>query len=106
MSRISASRARPNARSRMRRAGCLARPGRPSLATARAQRASLQPKQRVCCTYSGVGMAIQIQQEQMGTLRILGLSGRLDTETAVDVELALQDLLAAGERHFLLDLGA
>jgi len=51
-------------------------------------------------------MAIQIQQEQMGTLRILGLSGRLDTETAVDVELALQDLLAAGERHFLLDLGA
>jgi anti-anti-sigma factor len=51
-------------------------------------------------------MAIAIQQEQMGTLRILGLSGRLDTETAVDVELALQDLLAAGERHFLLDLGA
>ena len=50
-------------------------------------------------------MAIQIQQEQMGTLRILGLSGRLDTETAVDVELALQDLLAAGERHFLVDLG-
>ena len=50
-------------------------------------------------------MAIAIQQEQMGTLRILGLSGRLDTETAVDVELALQDLLAAGERHFLVDLG-
>lgn len=50
-------------------------------------------------------MAIDIQQEQLGTLRILGLSGRLDTETAVDVELALQDLLGAGERQFLIDLG-
>jgi|SRR5579859_304935 len=50
-------------------------------------------------------MAIDIKQEQLGTLRILGLSGRLDTETAVDVELALQDLLGAGERQFLIDLG-
>jgi anti-anti-sigma factor len=49
-------------------------------------------------------MAIEIQQELIGTLRILGLTGRLDTETAVDVELALQDLLAAGERQFLIDL--
>ena len=49
-------------------------------------------------------MAIEIQQELLGTLRILGLSGRLDTETAVDVELALQDLLGAGERQFLIDL--
>ena len=49
-------------------------------------------------------MAIEIQQEQIGTVRLLALSGRLDTETAVDVELALQDLLAAGEREFLIDL--
>jgi anti-anti-sigma factor len=49
-------------------------------------------------------MAIEIQQEQVGSVRVLDLSGRLDTETAVDVELALQDLLAAGEREFLIDL--
>ena len=49
-------------------------------------------------------MAIQIEQEQVGSVRVLELSGRLDTETAVDVELALQDLLAAGEREFLIDL--
>ena len=50
-------------------------------------------------------MAIEIRQEQQGTVRVLALAGRLDTETAVDVELALQDLLAAGERHFLIDMG-
>jgi len=49
-------------------------------------------------------MAIEIQQEQQGTVRILALGGRLDTETAADVELALQDLLNAGERHFLIDM--
>ena len=49
-------------------------------------------------------MAIEIQQEQQGTTRILALSGRLDTDTSADVELALQDLLGAGERNFLIDL--
>lgn len=49
-------------------------------------------------------MAIQIAQEQLDGVRILALSGRLDTETAADVELALQDLLAAGERRYLVDL--
>lgn len=49
-------------------------------------------------------MAIQITQELHGTTRIMALSGRLDTETAADVELALQDLLAAGERNILVDL--
>jgi len=49
-------------------------------------------------------MAIEIQQEQQGTVRVLALGGRLDTETAADVELALQDLLNAGERHFLVDM--
>ena len=49
-------------------------------------------------------MAIQITQEQQDGVRILALSGRLDTETAADVELTLQDLLAAGENRFLFDL--
>jgi anti-anti-sigma factor len=49
-------------------------------------------------------VAIEIQQEQQGTTRILALSGRLDTDTSADVELALQDLLGAGERNFLIDL--
>lgn len=49
-------------------------------------------------------MAIQITQEQQDGVRILALSGRLDTETAADVELTLQDLLAAGETRFLFDL--
>ena len=49
-------------------------------------------------------MAIEIQQEQEGTTRILALSGRLDTDTSADVELTLQDLLGAGERNFLIDL--
>jgi anti-anti-sigma factor len=49
-------------------------------------------------------VAIEIQQEQQGTTRILALSGRLDTDTSADVELTLQDLLAAGERNFLIDL--
>ncbi len=49
-------------------------------------------------------MAIEIEQEQIGSVRVLALSGRLDTETAVDVELALQDLFAAGEREYVIDL--
>ena len=49
-------------------------------------------------------MAIQIAQELQDGVRILALSGRLDTETAADVELVLQDLLAAGERRYLVDL--
>jgi anti-anti-sigma factor len=49
-------------------------------------------------------MSIEIQQEQQDSVRVLALSGRLDTETAVDVELALQDLTGAGERNFLIDL--
>lgn len=49
-------------------------------------------------------MAIEIHQEKHDDVCILALSGRLDTETAADVELALQDLLAAGEKRFLVDL--
>jgi anti-anti-sigma factor len=49
-------------------------------------------------------VALEIRQEQEGSVRVLTLSGRLDTETAADLELSLQDLLGAGERFFLLDL--
>jgi anti-anti-sigma factor len=49
-------------------------------------------------------VAIEIEQEQVGSVRVLALNGRLDTETAVDVELALQDLVAAGEREYVIDL--
>ena len=49
-------------------------------------------------------MAIDIQQEDVDGTRILALTGRLDTETSADVELTLQDLMAAGERNFLIDM--
>ena len=51
-------------------------------------------------------MSIEIQQDQQGAVRILALSGRLDTETSADLELALQDLQATGATHFLIDLTA
>ena len=50
-------------------------------------------------------MALGIRQDESDTIRVLTLSGRLDTETAADLELAMQDLLGAGERDFLIDLG-
>jgi anti-anti-sigma factor len=49
-------------------------------------------------------MTIEIRQEEIGEIRILVLSGRLDTETSADLELALQDLQAAGAKHFVIDL--
>jgi len=49
-------------------------------------------------------MAFAIQQDQQGAVRVLALSGRLDTETSADLELALADLQAAGATHFLIDL--
>jgi len=49
-------------------------------------------------------MTIEIRQEQHGDVRLLALSGRLDTETAADLELALQDLQADGASHFVIDL--
>ena len=50
-------------------------------------------------------MAIEIRQEEVGEVRVLALSGRLDTETSADLELALQDLQGAGAAHFVIDLG-
>jgi anti-sigma B factor antagonist len=49
-------------------------------------------------------MTIEIRQEEQGDFRVLALAGRLDTETAADLELALQDLQAAGANKFLIDL--
>ena len=49
-------------------------------------------------------MGLEIHQEEEGAVRVLALTGRLDTETAADLELTLQDLLGAGERHFLIEL--
>ena len=49
-------------------------------------------------------MGLEIAQEQQDALRILALRGRLDTDTSADLELAVQDLLAAGARDFLIDL--
>ena len=49
-------------------------------------------------------MALDIAQEQQGEVRLLGLRGRLDTDTSADLELAVQDLHAAGARDFLIDL--
>jgi anti-anti-sigma factor len=51
-------------------------------------------------------MALDIAQEEQGAVRVLGLRGRLDTDTSADLELAVQDLLGAGERTFLIDLSA
>jgi anti-anti-sigma factor len=49
-------------------------------------------------------VSIEIRQEEHGEVRVLALSGRLDTETSADLELALQDLQAAGASHFVIDL--
>lgn len=49
-------------------------------------------------------MALAIQEEKVGEVTVLGLSGRLDTDTSADLELAVQDLLQAGARRFVVDL--
>lgn len=49
-------------------------------------------------------MAIELRQERLGGVLVLTPSGRLDNDSAVDFELAAQELLAAGERHLVLDL--
>ena len=49
-------------------------------------------------------MALEIHEEVVGEVRVLGLKGRLDTDTAADLELAAQDLIDAGTRDFVVDL--
>lgn len=50
-------------------------------------------------------MALSIGEETAGDVRVLVLGGRLDNETAADLELAMQDLIDAGASDFVLDLG-
>ncbi len=49
-------------------------------------------------------MALTIKEEAAGEVRVLSLSGRLDTDTSADLELAVQDLLDTGANSFVLDL--
>jgi anti-sigma B factor antagonist len=49
-------------------------------------------------------MSLQIQQSEHGTIKILQLIGRLDTETSPNFELAAYDLHQAGWRQYLVDL--
>jgi len=49
-------------------------------------------------------MALEIGSETQGDFRILRLTGRLDTETSADFELAAHDLTTAGDRRFVVDL--
>ena len=46
---------------------------------------------------------MEIGHEQAGAVSVLAPVGRLDTDSATDLELALQDLMAAEARHFVLD---
>jgi len=48
---------------------------------------------------------MDIAQEQVGAVSVLAPVGRLDTDSATDLELALQDLMAIDARHFVIDLG-
>jgi anti-anti-sigma factor len=48
---------------------------------------------------------MDIRQEQVGGVSVLAPEGRLDTDSASDLELALQDLKTAGAKHFVVDLG-
>jgi len=43
-------------------------------------------------------------QEVRGDVQVLIPSGRLDTDSAADFELTVQDLLAANAKHFVIDL--
>lgn len=46
---------------------------------------------------------MEIKQEQRGAVYVLSPIGRLDTDSASDLDLAIQDLLGAQARHFVLD---
>jgi len=47
---------------------------------------------------------MELRQERCGGVLVLMPGGRLDNESAVDFELIAQELLAAGERHLVVDL--
>ena len=45
------------------------------------------------------------EQQQVGSVQVVRLSGRLDGSNAPELERALQALLAAGTTRLLIDLG-
>ncbi len=47
---------------------------------------------------------MDIRQEQRGAVQIMAPVGRLDTDSATDLELALQDLRAVDVKHFVIDM--
>lgn len=49
-------------------------------------------------------MTFAYSQERHGGVLVVAPSGRLDNDSAVDFELAAQELLNAGERHIVVDL--
>lgn len=49
-------------------------------------------------------MAFELIRERHGGVLVLGPRGRLDNDNAAEFELAAQELLAAGERHVVVDL--
>lgn len=49
-------------------------------------------------------MAVELRQERHGGVLVVAPCGRLDNDSAADFELAIQELLAAGERHLVVDL--
>lgn len=49
-------------------------------------------------------MAVDIQREHQAGVLVARISGRLDNESAADFELFVQETVAGGERHLLLDL--
>jgi anti-sigma B factor antagonist len=50
-------------------------------------------------------MALEVKIDEQGEVRIVAVAGRLDADGAVDLELALQELEAAGARHYVVDGG-
>lgn len=50
-------------------------------------------------------MAFELVKERHGGVLVLTPKGRLDNDNAPEFELAAQELLAAGERHLVIDLG-
>lgn len=51
-------------------------------------------------------MSLEIAQEQFGEVKVLVLTGRLDTETAPEFEVIATESVEAGARTFVIDLTA
>ncbi|HET9483209.1 MAG TPA: STAS domain-containing protein, partial [Xanthomonadales bacterium] len=47
---------------------------------------------------------MEIAQEKRGAVSVLAPVGRLDTDSAADLELCVHDVLGTGVRHFVVDL--